>query len=66
MQILSLSQALAQAGIYNSDGEMEQDMKFASWISKRSYRIIDSEDYAIQQSNAADDGVEVFIIGDRK
>lgn len=64
MQIYRLTEARNLAGIYNSDSDMESDLKFSAWISNRSYRIVDQQDLSAQPKALAD-GIEVLIIKEK-
>ena len=53
---------LGMSNIYHTDGELERDIKFDSWINRRKYRIITADRYAQERDWAIDDGIEVLII----
>lgn len=57
---LTLSQAFDLADIYNSDSDMERDLKFGHWIANRKYMIVSSEYQDVPND------VEILIIKDEK
>ena len=52
---------MGMAGIFDSDSELERDLKFSSWIDRRKYAIITVDQ---SQSGLERDGIEVLIIKD--
>ena len=59
---ISWIQLLGLANIYHTDGELEKDIKFDTWINRRKYRIITADRYAQERNWALADGIEVLII----
>jgi len=59
---INWNQMLGMSNIYHTDGELERDIKFDSWINRRKYRIITADRYAQERDWAIDDGIEVLII----
>jgi hypothetical protein len=55
-------QVLGLANIYATDGDLERDIKFDSWVDRRKYRIVTHKNYAQEREWAIDDGIEVLII----
>jgi len=61
---ISLIHALNLAGVYDSDSDLERDLKLGSWIGKRSHRCVlrSSAAYSADLERARTDGIEVIII----
>jgi hypothetical protein len=53
---------LGMAAIYHGDRDLEQDIKFDSWIDRRKYRITTVKNLALERQRAMEDGIEVLII----
>jgi len=56
------TQMLGIAAIYHGDRDLEQDIKFDSWIDRRKYRITTVKNLALERQRAMEDGIEVLII----
>jgi len=58
------NQVQGLAAIFHGDSDMERDMKFASWIKDRKYRITSSRDCHEHRVQALAEGIEILIIKD--
>lgn len=57
---ISLAQALAQAGIYDSDTGLERDLKFGHWIANRKYAVVSAGHCTVPPD------VEILIIKEKE
>lgn len=55
MELLTLRQAMAQAGVYQGDSDLVRDIKFSQWIGQRQYKLVDKD-------TNADVGPEVELL----
>lgn len=53
---------LGMANIYQSDHDLESDLKFDSWINRRTYRVVTVQRQEQERTQAELDGIEVLII----
>jgi len=58
MITLSLKQAYDRAGVYDTDSDMERDLKFAAWIQNQTYLVV-SQDQAADINNHE---IDILII----
>ena len=59
MYRFTLTQARFMSGIYDSDSEIEQDLKLGHWLGQRRYLVVDSDMADIPPD------IEVVIVRDR-
>ena len=57
---LTIQQALHMANIYDSDSDLERDLKFGHWIADRKYMIVSPG------HNPVPTDVELLIIKDKE
>lgn len=59
---ITWNQMLGMANIYQSDHDLERDLKFESWINRRKYRVVTVPELEPERTQAKLDGIEVLII----
>ena len=55
---VTVTEAYNMAGVYDSDSELERDLKFSAWVGRENWRCVDSPEELLK---AREDGVEIII-----